>query len=276
MARHVFSSRYLQIDETPAKYLDPEIKGKTGTGQLWIYGIPGGEIIFQWRTDRSREGPETMLKNFHGVVQSDRYNAYVSLEKLRPDLVFAACWAHVRRKFFEAKDHDPNAGWFLAKIGELYQIERDLRENKASWAQRHEVRQEKVPAIMEQMREQLELALPKALPQSHFGKAVLYTHKNWKQLQVYVRDGQIEIDNNLCENAIRPTAIGKKNWLFIGSPTAGDRSAIIYSLIGSCQRLGINPHEYLTDILTRLPSLKIKGVQALESFTPSGWLRARN
>ena len=276
MVRHIQVARYLQVDETPVKFLDPEIKGKTGTGQLWEYGIPRGEIIFQWRTDRSREGPEKLLMNFDGILQSDRYSAYVSLEKIRPDIIFAACWAHSRRKFFDAKDHDPAAGWFLAKIGELYEIERCLREKQATWEQRKLVRMEMVAPIMVQIRTELDKALPCILPQSHFGKAVLYADKNWKQLQVYISDGEVEIDTNLCENSIRPTAVGKRNWLFIGSPTAGDKGAIIYSLIGSCRRLGINPHQYLTELLMKLPGMKIKSVEELEPLTPSGWLRARN
>ena len=277
MVRHIQAARYLQIDETPVKYLDPEIKGKSGTGQLWEYGAPKGEIIFEWRTDRSREGPEKFLKDFRGTVQSDRYSAYESLEKLRPDIVFAACWAHVRRKFVEAmQQKDPSAGWFVARIGELYEIERNMRELNASAEQRKIVRCEMVPSIMHQIWVELEKARPSVLPQSHFGKAVLYAHKNWKQLQVYLNDGEVEIDTNLCENSIRPTAIGKKNWLFIGSPTAGDKGAIIYSLIGSCRRLGINPHQYLTEVIAMLPAMKIKNVAELEPLTPSGWLRARN
>ncbi len=276
MVRHIQQARYIQADETPVKYLDPEIKGKTGTGQLWEYGIPRGEVIFKWRTDRSREGPETFLKDFKGTLQSDRYSAYVSLEKIRPDLIFAACWAHARRRFFEAKDQDPAAGWFLGKIGELYEIERHLRESHASWEQRKLVRMEMAAPLMIQIRSELDKALPCILPQSHFGKAVLYADKNWKQLQVYVSDGEVLIDTNLCENSIRPTAIGKKNWLFIGSPTAGDKGAIIYSLIGSCRRLGINPHQYLTEVLSKLPGMKTKGLDSIEELTPSGWLRARN
>ena len=276
MVRHIQKARYIQADETPVKYLDPEIKGKTGTGQLWEYGIPRGEIIFEWRTDRSREGPEKLLMDFQGTLQSDRYSAYVSLEKIRPDIVFAACWAHSRRKFFDAKDHDPAAAWFLVKIGELYEIERRLRESQATWEQRQAMRMELVPAIMAEIRTELDKALPCILPQSHFGKAVLYADKNWKQLQVYISDGEVEIDTNLCENSIRPTAVGKRNWLFIGSPTAGDKGAIIYSLIGSCRRLGINPHQYLTELLMKLPGMKIKSVEELEPLTPSGWLRARN
>ena len=276
MVRHLQAARYLQADETPMKYLDPEIKGKTGTGQLWAYGIPKGEIVFQWRTDRSREGPEKFLKDFRGTLQSDRYSAYQSLEKIRPEIIFAACWAHVRRKFFEALNHDPAAAWFMAKIQELYQIEDELRDDQITPEDRLKVRVEKVPPVMAQIHQELQKALPSVLPQSHFGKAVQYTLKNWKQLQVYVHDGEVQADTNHLENSIRPTAIGKKNFLFIGSPTAGDKGAIFYSLIESCRRLGINPHQYLTELLTKLPGMKIRGVEELEPLTPSGWLRARN
>jgi hypothetical protein len=276
MIRHVQGASYLQVDETPIKFQDPEIQGKTGTGQLWVYEIPGGEVVFAWKTDRSRQGPEAMLKNFHGYVQTDAYSVYASLEKSRPDLTFVGCLAHVRRKFFEGREHDKESLWFLEKIGKLYDLERELREQKAEPHQRQTARQEVAVPILTEIKAELDKALPLIVPKSHFGKAVSYAHNIWDRLQVYTTNGILEVDNNKVENSIRPTAIGKKNWMFFGSPEAGDRGAIMYSLIGSCRRLGINPHQYLAEILAKLPSMKIKSVEELEPLTPSGWLRARN
>ena len=276
MIRHVQKADYLQVDETPVKYQDPEIEGKTGTGQLWVYEIPRGEVVFAWKTDRSRQGPEALLKTFQGYLQTDAYSVYDSLEKKRPDLTFVACMAHVRRKFFAAKDDDKEALWFLDKIGKLYELESVLREQKAPPLAREQVRQEHAIPILKEIKIELDKALPLIVPKSHFGKAISYAHKLWSKLEIYTTNGILEIDNNLCENSIRPSCLGKKNWLFFGSPTAGDRGALLYSLIGSCRRLGINPHHYLADVLARLPGLKIKSIDEIEPLTPSGWLRTRN
>ena len=182
----------------------------------------------------------------------------------------------MRRKFFEGKEHDKEALWFLDKIGKLYDLERELRDQKAPAHRRQAARLEIAVPILAEIKVELDKALPLIVPKSHFGKAVSYAHKIWARLQVYTTNGILEVDNNLCENSIRPSCIGKKNWLFFGSPDAGDRGAIMYSLIGSCRRLGINPHHYLADILARLPGMKTKGLDSVEELTPSGWLRARN
>jgi len=276
MIRHIQAASYIQVDETPIKYQDPEIKGKTGTGQLWVYEIPGGEVVFAWKTDRSKQGPEAMLKNFKGYVQTDAYSVYNSLEKNRPDLTFVGCMAHVRRKFFDAKEHDKEALWFLEKIGKLYDLERELREKGAEPVQRQAARMEVALPVLKELKLELDKALPLIVPKSHFGKAVSYAHNHWNKMEVYTTNGILEVDNNLCENSIRPSAIGKKNWLFMGSPEAGDRGAVLYSLIGSCRHLGINPHQYLGEVLSKLPSLKVRGIEEVEPLTPSGWLRARN
>jgi transposase len=268
-------SDYLQMDETPIRYLDPDIKGRTGQGYLWIYGQPASQVIFEWKISRSREGPEVFLENFHGYAQSDGYIVYESLAKESHGITWLACWAHVRRKFFEAKDSDTASAWFLAQIGQLYDIERELRHGQASAQERQQARAHRALPILAAIKTELDKARPGILPKSLFGQAVEYASKLWPRLIVYATNGILEIDQNLCENAIRPTAIGKKNWLFVGHPEAGDRSAILYSLIISCRRLGINPHEYLTDVIVRLPTLKVKGLEQLRPLTPLGWAQAK-
>lgn len=276
LKRQVLSATYLQIDETPIRYQDPTRKGSCSIGQLFAYSIPGGEVFFDWRTNRSHQGPIEILKEFKGHLQSDAYAIYETIAKKKPEIEFLGCWAHVRRKFFTAHDQkDPNAGWYLEKIGKLYDLERGLREKESPPETRQRVREEFAVPILMELKAELEKASDKVLKTTHFGNAVLYTHKIWDRLVVYVKDGKFEIDNNGVENAIRPSAIGKKNWLFIGDEDAGDRPAIVYSLLGSCRRLGINPHQYFPSVLKTLCGLKVKGLQELDRLTPRGWLQQK-
>lgn len=270
----VLAAKYLQIDETPIDVLNPECKGTTATGQLFVYSAPGKELFFDWQMNRGHESVKETLKDFLGSVQSDGYSIYQTIEGLRPDLIYLACWAHVRRKFFSAFDQkDPQAAWFVEKIGKLYEIESRLRESQASHEERKSLREKEAIPILDEIKVKLDLLQPKVLSKSHIGKAVLYAHKLWNKLEVYVTDGIYEIDNNGVENAIRPSAVGKKNWLFVGAPGVGQRHAAIYTLIGSCRRLGINPHEYIPSVVKELCGLKVKGLQELDRLTPREWLK---
>jgi transposase len=233
---------------------------------------PGAEVIFDWQTSRGREEPEVFLKTFSGRLQADGYGVYASLVKIRSDIELLGCMAHCRRKFHEALEEDRRAGWILRQIGHLYALERRLREQKAGPALRQAERSAKALLVLKRIECALRVLESKVLPKSLMGTAIHYALEQWPLLCRYVEHGQAEIDNNLVENAIRPTALGKKNFLFIGHPEAGWRSAVIYSLIGSCRRLGIDPHEYLQDVLRRLPGMKIDDI---EEVTPQGWAKAR-
>ena len=261
---------YLQADETPIRYLDPDVKGKSRQGYLWTYSRPGGDVLFEWRVSRSREGPREFLKNFHGKLQTDGYSAYESLAKERDDLTLIGCWAHARRGFHEALGENKLAAWFVRQIGLLYAVEKELRENKTGPQLRAVIRTWQSRPILTRLRRAMELVRGRTLPQGLLGQAIDYTLKRWEALTRYVDDGSLEIDNNLIENAIRPSAIGKKNWLFIGHPEAGERSAVIYTLLGSCRRHGLNPFDYLKDLFTRLPAAKITQIG---QFTPAVWAR---
>ena len=263
---------YLQADETPVRYLDPDVKGKSQHGYLWVYSRPGGDVLFEWRVSRSREGPKEFLKNFRGKLQTDGYSAYESLAKERGDLMLIGCWAHARRGFHEALGESKLAAWFLRQIGLLYAVEKDLREQQAGPQLRAAFRSWQSRPILARLRRAMELVRSRTLPQGLLGQAIDYTLKRWEALTRFVDDGVLEIDNNLIENAIRPSALGKKNWLFTGHPTAGERSAIIYTLLGSCRRHGINPFDYLKDLFTRLPVAKITQIG---QFTPTAWATAR-
>lgn len=171
------------------------------------------------------------------------------------------CVGHFRRKFVEAKDEDRRAAWFLLQFRHLYEIERRLRRQRAGPRLREAVRASEARPIWERMRKALALWQPRVLPASRLGKALAYGSERWEGLCRYVGDGRVEIDSNLVENAIRPTAVGKKNFLFIGHPDAGGRSAILYSILGSCRSRRINTALYLSDVLTRLPDLKTSDIK---------------
>jgi transposase len=262
---------YLQADETPIRYLDPDVKGKSQQGYLWTYSRPGGDVLFEWRVSRSREGPKEFLKNFKGKLQTDGYSAYESLAKEHGGLTLIGCWAHVRRGFHEALGETKLAAWFVGQIGQLYAVERKLRELKAGPRLRSAMRVWQSQPVMDRLHRAMELMRRRTLPQGLLGRAIDYTLKRWEALTRFIEDGVLEIDNNLIENAIRFSALGKKNWMFVGHPEAGERSAVIYTLLGSCRRHGVNPFNYLKDSFTRLPAAKITEIN---QFTPEAWSKA--
>lgn len=273
---------YLQIDETPVRYCQAE-GGGSAQGYFWVYHRPGTGVLYEWHTGRGAECLKSMLDGFSGTVQSDGYGAYECYAKGRNQLEhevgrpkaieLAACWAHGRRKVFEARAERPGlAGWLLNQIGLLYGIEEELRRQKAGPQLRQAVRAAQSGMILARIRRALDKKATGLLPRSQLGAAINYILGLWDELIRFRDDGRLEIDNNLVENAVRPTAVGKKNWLFIGHPEAGERSAILYTLLENCRRLGINPQEYLHDVLTRLPTMTNKHTHEL---TPANWLAAR-
>ena len=261
---------YLQVDETPVKVLDPEVKGKAATGYLWFYSHPRGDVFLEFCTGRGREGPEKRLADFQGTIQTDAYAVYDSLRRQRPTaLKRLGCLAHIRRRWYKAAEEScSEAIWFIGQIRQLYRIEDETRD--LSHRDRKTVRRQKAPALWRAMKHRaLELkANPRFLPQSSLGKAVNYFLKEYTAVVGYLRDGQFQIDNNNVENDVRPSVVGRKRWLFIGHPEAGWRSAVIYTIIQSCRRRGINPQEYLTDVLGRLPAMQNHEVK---DVLPSRW-----
>jgi transposase len=261
---------YLQIDESPVKVLDPEVKGKAAQGYLWFYSQPGGYVFLEFHQSRGRDGPRARLRGFRGTMQTDGYELYDALRKERPStLKRIGCVSHARRKFYKALlESCSEALWFIGQMRQLYQLERELKD--ASPQERRKGRLQKAPALWLAMKRRAEVlrANPRVLPQSTLGKAVRYLLNEYTALIGYLRDGRFEIDSNLVENDVRPSAVGKKRWLFIGHPDAGWRSAVIYTIIQSCRRYGINPQEYLTDVLQRLPSMTTSRVRDL---LPANW-----
>lgn len=276
IATDVFANGYVQIDETPIRYLAPG-NGQTKLGYLWTCGAPRGDAIFHWETSRAAACLEHLVpSNFRGTIQCDGYEAYDCFARGRSEIVLAGCLAHVRRKFYEAREQSPKvAGWILKHIQNLYAFETGLRETRAGPKLREAIRASASRLVMSRLHCAL-VRLKTAqrfLPASLMGKAIDYALNQWPALLLYLQDGRLEIDNNLVENTIRPTAVGKKNWLFIGEAAAGERSAIIYTIIESCRRHNIDPFAYLREVFTRLPSMTNWQVKEL---TPRAWAKRKH
>lgn len=272
----VLAGGYVQVDETPIDYLEPG-HGQTRQGYLWTGSRPGGDVFFRWETSRSAACLENIIAvDFKGTLQCDGYSAYRAFANRRgQNIQLAGCWAHVRRKFHEALEQSPRtSGWLMRQIQHLYRIEAQLREVKAGPRLRAAVRAHQSRPIVQRLQRALVRlkSSSRNLPQSLLGQAIDYAFGQWSGLEVYLEDGRVEIDNNLVENAIRPTAIGKKNWLFVGEAQAGERGAIIYTVIESCRRRGLNPYAYLRDVLDRLPNMT---TGQIPKVTPAAWAKTR-
>jgi transposase len=265
---------YMQIDETFIQYQDAQ-KDHCPNGYLWAYHSPGAGVLFEWFPSRAAECLNPMLEGYEGYMQTDGYSAYSSWlndrehHREKEAIVHAACWAHARRKFAEVPENS-NARKIVRLIAKLYRTETELRENPQLDRAAH--RQKHAAPVLEKIKTILDREQPRQLPQNNFGKAIRYTLERWEALNLYLDHGRLEIDNNLVENAIRPTAIGKKNFLFFGSPDSGQTSAVIYSLVETCRKLDINPADYLEELFEALPEMK--QAEAAE-WTPARWAAGR-
>ena len=258
---------YVQIDESPVKVLDPEVRGEAAQGYLWFFAVPGGDVILEFSRSRGQQVPRQRLQGFQGTIQTDAYEVYQALQRQDATLQRIGCLVHARRYFYQALEESVGeAVWFIGQIRQLYRLEDQVRG--LSPAERHRIRQAQAPPIWEGLKARALELQPQLLPKSSLGKAVRYFLNEDEPLKGYLTDGRFEIDNNLVENDIRPTAVGRKRWLFIGHPKAGWRSAVIYSILISCRRRGLNPQEYLTDVLARLPTTKITQIREL---LPGNW-----
>ncbi|MEM9160543.1 MAG: IS66 family transposase [Verrucomicrobiota bacterium] len=275
MRVELFEGGYVQVDETPIKYCDPDYgEKKARTGYLCGVTRPLGDVWYKWSAGRSHASVTSHLKGFEGVVQADMYEAYPRLAGSSEGIELAGCWAHARRKFYEIKERFPRqCGIYLKLVAKLYAVEKEIRERGLDAAQAFELRQAKSLNTHTRIRRVLNILRHGKLPASELAKACDYSLTHWNYLSTYLRHGNVAIDNNWMENAIRPTAVGKKNWLFVGRPEPGERAAILYSILISCQRLDIQPLEYLRDILSQ--STGILPEQQLRALTPANWKKSR-
>lgn len=267
--QQVRNEDYLQADETGLRV---QAKGGCEKGWLWAYGRPNGQVYFDFRPGRSRDGPNEILESYRGKLQTDGYSVYEGLAALEDHF---ACMSHARRYFVDAKKKSKKrSGEILKLVQKLYRIEREAKDRGLTFEQRRAHRKARATPILQAIEESLKTyqAEPEFLPKSDFGKAVNYMSRRWKQLTRYVEHGEVEIDNNLIENSMRGIAVTRKNFLFAGSDAGAERAAVFYTLVESCRRLGINPHEYLTDVLARIPTTAPADMPAL---TPKSWLAAR-
>jgi transposase len=273
MRLELFKRAYVQADETPIGVRSTAVRGRNHRGFLWEYSQPYGAVIFDYQDGRGRDGPKKFLTGFEGVLQTDGYAVYNKIDGA--GVIHAACMAHVRRKFKEAADVDPSEERLvkiLGQIGELYAIEKQAREEGINADARRELRQQQSRPIMDQLKEAIINLRKTVLPQSSAGKSCDYALKLWEKLQCFLEHGEVEIDNNWCEQAIRPVALGRKNWLHFGSQEAGPRIAAILSVVETCHRLKIPVREYLLGVLPKLATGKRSEVASL---TPQAWAAAR-
>lgn len=272
MARELLAGDYLQADETTVPCQDHETEGKNHQAYLWQFGRPGGPVVFEFEMGRGRAGPKDFLQGFKGILQSDGYSVY---DKLGEGITYLACMAHIRRGFVDASKlarEDPLPREITDKIGQLYGIEREAREKNLDAAARQALRQEKSKPLMAALKTRIEEMQKQATPSSALGKACGYAINQWPRMELYLEEGRVEIDNNWCEGAMRPIALGRKNWLHVGDESAGPKIAAMISIVETCRRLDIRLREYLGDILPKLGGWPINKVAEL---TPEAWKAAK-
>ncbi len=267
--KEVLASYYLHADETTIRVLDKDKPGASHQGYYWLYHNSKEKIVlFDYRKGRSREGPDDILKDFKGFLQTDGYVAYESFEN-REGITVLNCMAHARRKFVDALQNDKDrCEHALTLFQELYAIERKAKQEDLSADAIVVLRQGKSIPVLKELKEWMAAEYPKVLPSSAIGNAIAYSLKRWEKLCVYATDGRLCIDNNPVENAVRPVAIGRKNYLFAGSHEAAQRAAMIYSLLATCRLHNINPYTWLKDVLIRMPDYDVKN---LAELLPQNW-----
>jgi transposase len=252
--RQVLGQGYLQVDETPIQVLDPKKKGKTHRGYYWVYYSPIQRMVmFDYQEGRGREGPRKLLSDFKGYLQTDGYKVYDWFGKQK-DITLMSCMAHARRMVEKSLgDDQKRAEYAMTEIQKLYQIERRARDQQLSSEQRHELRLDESLPILNELGKWMAAQVRTTLPKSPFGKALIYSVSRWDNLMNYLRDGHLEIDNNLVENAIRPTALGRKNYLFAGSHAGAQSAAMFYSFFASCKHNNVDPFTWLKKVLEIIP-----------------------
>ncbi len=270
MKREILKSGLVQTDDTPVQV---RAGGrKTHRGYIWTYHSPERrEVVYDFTMSRARDGPLRFLSGYRGYLQADAYSGYDEVF-VDSSVVEVGCWAHCRRKFYEALETSPQeASAVLAAIARLYRIEKEAKERDLAPDAVSDLRRERSLPILTAIREYLDLHRDVALPKSPLGKAITYALNQWDALVRYVEDGRLPIDNNGAERTLRKVAIGRKNWLFAGSPAGGERAATLYSLVESCRLAGIDPFAYLRDVLEKVSTHPMSRIAEL---TPRGWKAA--
>ena len=274
MRRGLLGASYLQADETTMPVQMHDKRGYDHQAYLWQYGKPGGETVFDFQMGRSREGPSKFLKDWNGILQTDGYQAY-DTGVGGAALVHVGCWAHARRKFIDAVKVNPKdaaAASMVIRMDALFLIDRDARERGLTPEQRQAQREELTPQWLSEIWDECLKLRQTALPSSTLGQAVTYTLNQWSKLKRCLEYAEVELSNNLAENSMRPLALGRKNWLHVGSEKSGPKVAAILSVVESCRRIGAPVKDYLADVL---PGMARRKLSELSALTPTRWLAAR-
>jgi transposase len=260
----VIQSDYLHADESPIKVLDKDKRGETHRGYYWVYhNSINRMVLFDYQKSRGKEAPKEILKDFKGYLQTDGYVVYDCFKE-KETITVLHCMAHARRMFYEAQQNDlPRASHALGEFAKLYDIERKAKDTQLSSEKIFELRQKEAIPVLEALGKWMKEQYMQVLPRSPIGKALGYSIERWNELIIYAADGKLNIDNNPVENSIRPVAIGRKNYLFAGSHEAAQRSAMLYSLLGTCKLHSVNPFIWLRDILRRIPMHPINKINEL-------------
>jgi transposase len=273
MRKDLLTATYLQADETTVPVQMHDGRGSNHQAYLWQYGKPGGETVFDFCLGRGREGPVKFLGKWEGILQTDGYQVYDGVGG--PKLVHVGCWAHARRKFVDAvkvQPHDGEAVKMVVRMDALFLVDREARKQDLPPAERFAFRWEHAREWVEEIQQTCWSLSKQVLPQSALGKAVAYTLNMWTKLERCFEYKEVELSNNLAENSMRPVALGRKNWLHVGSVKAGPKVAAILSIVESCRRLDLRVKGYLSDVL---PGLDRRTLTQIAELTPARWSAAR-
>jgi transposase len=273
MRKDLLGAAYLQADETTVPVQMHDRRGSHHEAYLWQYGKPGGETVFDFCLGRGREGPKKFLGEWEGILQTDGYQAYDGVGG--PKLVHVGCWAHARRKFVDAvkvNPQDAEAVKMVVRMDALFLVDRDARQKALNSAERLAQRRELAQPWVDEIQEACRALSKQVLPQSTLGKAVAYTMNQWPKLVRCLEYEEVELSNNLAENSMRGVALGRKNWLHVGSVKAGPKVAAILSVVESCRRIDVPVKEYLAAVL---PGMDRRTLSQVAELTPARWSAAR-
>jgi transposase len=274
MRQDLLGASYLQADETTVPVQMHDKRGADHQAYLWQYGQPGGETVFEFCLGRGRDGPQKFLGQWEGILQTDGYQAYDNIGG--PKLVHVGCWAHARRKFVDAVKVNPQdaaAVNMVTRMDALFLVDRHARQQQLSIEERLVMRREHVGSWAEEIRQECVALSKTALPKSALGQAAAYTLNMWTKLRRCFDYAEVELSNNLAENSMRPVALGRKNWLHVGSVQAGPKVAAIVSVVETCRRLNLPVKDYLLDVL---PGMNRRKLSEVAPLTPARWATSRN
>lgn len=277
LSERIKAGRVLHTDDTPAPVLEPG-RGSTRAGALWVYYGDGSApyTVYDFTLGRAQTGPLAFLEGFRGYLQADAYSGYDALYQAG-EVIEVACWAHARRKFYEARDSDSErAHRVLGWIRQLYAVEKEANaaaekrelDPEGRWELLRQWRQERSVPLLTAMRQWLLAERERVLPKSPLGEAIGYALNHWEAFVRYTSAGFLQIDNNAAERSLRAIAVGRGNWTFAGSEAGGHTAAVLYSLTQTCRRLGLDPFQYLRDLLTALP--EVNGPE-IDGWLPDVW-----